>query len=379
MESFATNLETLLRRMGVTADYLAWLLLDPSKFTIINKEKIKKVLVIHLGAIGEVIISTPIIPALKKSLKAQIVYMVSPGKEVLLENNPYVNKVLTYQDNFWKNVDALKKEKFDIVFIIYPSSQKLALECLLAGIKYRIGGFKAVKSPLNLLLTRKMLDFRKKHAVHCNLDVIRTIGIDNKNPELELHVPDIYSKKINNLLKQLKIKDFVIIHQGSSFLGKLKYPSRLWPLDRYAKVADFISKNYNVKILITGAPGETPFTNELIKQIKDKRNVIDLSEKLNLGDMMALVSRAKLLIAPSTGIAHIAAALGTPMVHLSGPDGYHWQPWAKKGKCIAIQHLEVCTGCNTIICRKKNTECLKAITVSDVTQAAKHFLDIRNP
>lgn len=377
MESLATKSEVLLRKLLATADYLAWLLLDPSKFAIIKKDTIKKVLIIHLGAIGEVLASTPIIPALKNSLKAEIVYMVAPGKQMLLENNPNVDKVLVYPDDFWKTVEILKKEKFDIAFIIYPSSQKLTLACLFAGIRYRIGGFKGVRDGINLFFTRKMLDFREKHAVQCNLDIIRTIGLDNKAPKLELYVSKKDQDNIDKILKKLKIKDYVIMHPGSSFMTQLKYPSRFWPLERYARVADFIAENYNVKILITGGIGEKKFAEEIIRKAKNKKAIINLSEELELGQISALLSKAKLMIVTSTGVAHIASALGTNMVHLSGPDGPHWHPWAQKGKCKIIQHNEVCTGCNKVFCRKKTQECMLAITPEEVILAAEHFLGKR--
>ena len=374
MLSLATKLDFMTRRMITLADYLAWLLIDPSKFTIIRKEKIKKIIVFHLGAIGEILASTPLLPVLKKEFNAEIQYIVPESKKEIIEYNPYISKILIYQNDFKKNIEILKKEKFDLAIIVHPSSLNATLTCLLAGIKYRIGGFRGIKDGLNLFFTRRMIDLRKRHAIQSNLDIIRTIGLDNKNPKMEFYLSKEDMEKSQKLLKKLNVKDYAILHPGSSSYTKLKYPSRLWPPERFAEVADYLIKKHNLKILITGSPDERSIGDDIIKLIKNKEKVINIAGKLSIRETASILPKSKLLVIPSTGIAHIATALDAKMVHLSGPDGHHWHPWITGDNCIALQHNEVCTGCEKIYCRKKTIECMKAITVSEVINAAESLL-----
>ena len=101
MKSAYTQIREKTRNLFLMLDYLLWLLLDLSKFKRIKKEKIKKVLIIHLGAIGELLVTTPLFPALKKALNCEISFMVSEGKEEVLKNNPNISEILI--DEGFKN------------------------------------------------------------------------------------------------------------------------------------------------------------------------------------------------------------------------------------------------------------------------------------
>jgi len=117
MKSFATKAENLLRKMVVLADYLIWLLLDPSKYMRIDRSRIKKVLIIHLGAIGELMILTPLLPAIKKGLNnPEIDFMVSPGKEGVLRNNPHVDRILAHKASFMGNLNQIKSQNYDLSY-----------------------------------------------------------------------------------------------------------------------------------------------------------------------------------------------------------------------------------------------------------------------
>jgi len=373
MLTFPSKFEFEIRKFAACLDYLIWLLLDPSKFKVIDRSKVKKIVLIQTGAIGETLASTVILSQLKKYFNAEIYYFLAPPRKDLMDNNPYVNGVLLSNNNFFKDVNALKKENFDMAILIHPSSTKMALACLLAGIKYRIGGTRGIKDGVNLFLTRKMLDLRKHSIIESYLDIIRILGLDDKYPKREIHVSKKNNDKINLLLKKLKIRKYVVIHPGSGYLSDLRYPSRFWPLERFAKVADSLTVIPSLHVVITGGPGEHKLAEDMIKLSKNRKKIIDLSEKLSLGETIALISKAKMVIAPNTGIAHIASALNTPLVHLCGPDGHNWRPKPTK-YCIPLEHNDVCSGCEKIFCRKKNAECINSITCKEVITASNHFL-----
>ena len=183
---------------------------------------------------------------------------------------------------------------------------------------------------------------------------------------------DVYAGK---LLKKLKIKDYVIIHPGFSFSTKTKYPSRFWPAERYAEVANYLIDKYKVKVLLDGSKEEKVFSEEIIRKTPKYKQNIFVINGIGIGELMALIAKAKLIIAPSTGVVHIAAAFSTSIVQLSGQESYyHWHPWTSEKNYKMIQHSEVCTECEKTYCRKKTIECMMAIKPEEVIKAAEHFL-----
>jgi ADP-heptose:LPS heptosyltransferase len=117
----------------IAFEYLLWLIFDFCKFKIVRKDKIKKVLFVHSGAIGELLVSTPAVRAIKEQLKAEIHYMVSPGKENILAGNPNISKIVNL-GNFKQNLALMKKEKYDLAVILWPGSLRVGMAAFMAGV-----------------------------------------------------------------------------------------------------------------------------------------------------------------------------------------------------------------------------------------------------
>jgi len=319
------------RELFLLFDYVLWALLDPSKFKKIRRDEIKKVLIIHFGAIGEILVLTPLISALKKELNCEIGVMVKGSMSNIFKDNPYVSKILIFKKSFKENLKILKKENFDLAFIINPASFKMAFLCLKAGIRYRIGGFSGLKRFPAVLFTRRVLHLSKKHSIEHILDILGKINIKNKSPKIEFYFSKEAAKTAKKKLKELGVKDYIIVHPG---FGKKEHPSRLWPPERYAKVIDYLIEKYSFSVLLTGALEEKPITKRIYKMLKNRDGVKLTNGLFRLDEMGFVVSKAKLLIAPSTSIIHIASAFNVPIVNLISKkrDIYEWHPWMEKGR-----------------------------------------------
>ena len=378
MESLVTLIRKEIKNILILFEYLIWLLLDPSKFTKINKKEIKKVLIINTGSIGEIIANTPLLPALKNKLNCEISFMIHKGYGAVFENNPYVSEIIEYEENFKKNIKKLRKDNFDLAIIIFPPSLKISLMCLFSGIKYRIGCYKGIKEGPSFFFTKRTFPINNKNVVEKYLDIIKQIGINNPDPRTEIYLSDREKNNLKNKLRKLKIKDFIIVHPGFKSILEYEYPSRLWPLERYAEVIDYLIEKYKIKILLTGSRNEEPVSNKIKSLVKkeNKKNVIICAKKFGFRESFVLIDFAKLIIEPSTGAGHcIATPLKTPVIDLMGKmDVHEWRPWGDKDKIRYFFHNEVCTGCNLEFCRKKTIECLKAITVKEVINAADELL-----
>lgn len=375
MKSLTTKFLILIRRLIVFLDYFFWIIFDFSKFKIVHKKDIKKVLVIHLGAMGELLVLTPVIKTLKHELQAEVHVMVSKGKEEVLSNNPNIKEVFASAGNFESDLERLKKENYDLAVIMWPCFPKISYMCLKAGIPYRIGGFKNVRDKINFFFTRRMLDLRNKHAVMSNLDVVRTIGITNNSPKLEFYISRTGIENGKKLINQHGLSKYIIIHPGFSS-SNIKYPSRWWPAERYAKVADALIRKYKYKIVITGNESERKFAEEIFSLSKNKKNLLILNNNLSLDEFAFLISKSGLIIAPGTGIIHLASALNTKIIELMGKESpEEWHPWAKKENYRILFHADVCTECDKIYCRKKTQECMRAITAEEVLNAVDSLLN----
>lgn len=370
MKSLNTTIRKEIKNLLLLFDYLIWWLFDPSKFKKIKKDEIKKVLIVHLGAIGEILVSTPILPALKKELNCEISFMVKEGNQAIFKNNPYVSNVLTIKKGFKENVKLLKNEKFDMAIILLPASTKISLMCFLAKIKYRIGCYEGIINGPPLFLTKRTFPIKNKNVVLKFLDIVKQIGIDNKIPKIEIYLSDNEKKDLKKALAKFHTTNYVVIHPGFSSIMKHNYPSRLWPLENYSKVIDYLIKKYKVKVFLTGSKDEKIISDKIKQKVKNKKNVIISNGLFDLRELFALISKSKLLI--SGGVAvHISAAFNIPTVALEGKSNVtEWHPWNPKNNYILLNHPEVCTGCEKEDCRRKNQECMKAITVSEVVTAA---------
>jgi len=254
-------------------DYLLWLLLDISKFKIVRKSKIKKVLVTHQGAIGELLITTPILRTLKDRLGCEIVYMAPKGKAAIFENNPDVDKIVGFEDSFEANLKKIKKEKFDLALIV-QAHFKIAYMCWKAGIPYRIGGFGGLNRAPSLFFTRKTFPLKGTHSIEKNLAIINTIGLDNKNPRYRAVVSTRERSSIKQKLKKLGIDRFFIVHPG---FGSPKDPdkSRLWPVKRYSDLVNHLIDKYDTKIILgVGVKEEKNLTEKILSGVKRKNRDI---------------------------------------------------------------------------------------------------------
>jgi heptosyltransferase-2 len=153
-------------------------------------------------------------------------------------------------------------------------------------------------------------------------------------------------------------------------------PSKIWPKDRFARLAEELSKNYGCQIVLIGGAGERRIASKVKEHLPTLR-IIDLSGKLSLGMLGWLLKEARLLISNDSGPVHVASAVGTPVIsifgrNLSGLSPRRWGPLGDKSRVI---HKEVgCPVCLAHNCRI-NFLCLDVISVEDVLKEVSSVLN----
>ncbi|MFB2834891.1 lipopolysaccharide heptosyltransferase II [Floridanema evergladense] len=346
-----------------------------------NWNEAKNILCVRLDAIGDVLMTTPAIRALKESLPGRrITLLTSPSGKEIASLIPEINDVIVYDAPWMKAtalmansspefamVERLRQSKFDAAVIFTVFSQNplpSAFLCYLADIPLRLAH--CHENPYQLL-TNWVLDPEPsngiRHEVQRQIDLVTTVGCSTNNQRISLQVPEAARYRIFNILKSLDInleKPWVVIHPGATAA------SRRYPPEGFAEVARSLILDRNFQVLLTGTEPER----QLIETIQKAINVTSYSLVgcLNLTEMAALIQLSPLLISNNTGPVHIAAAVGTPVVDLYALTNPQHTPWAVPNRVLF--HDVSCKFCYKSICPEGHNNCLKLVTPDEIVRAA---------
>ena len=350
-------------------DYLVYLLLNPFRFKSYPKE-VKKILIVELFKIGDLLVATPVIEALKRAYQhAELDLLVLPA--TVLENNPHVKNIIPYT-TFAETKDRLKQNNYDLGIILHPGSWKISLLLLSANVRYRVGCAKSgITYGKGYFLNKKIKpNTTWQHKIEDNLDVIRSLPINQNMINLverrpKLYLPADIETKMQKFLLGKK-RPVIVIHAPSS------HNTQRWHPEKFAAVADELQKEHKVTIIFTGSESEKPQIEDIISLMKSK-NFLNLAGRTSFWEFTSLLKNSDLLMSIDTSALHIASAFNTPVVALFGPTmPQFWGPTAKQSRII--QHNNVCTGCRRYKCIIKTHECMKTIIPEEVINAVKEIL-----
>ncbi len=344
----------------------------------------KRILLIRTDRIGDVLLTTPAIEAVRKKFpQAHISVMVRPYTKDIVDENPYVDEVILY-DKYGKDKSItanylfsrkLKKRKFDIAVIFHPTNRTHLLTYL-AAIPMRIG----YDRNMPFLLTNRIKHTKQsgdRHESDYAMEVLKPLGIA-ASEKGKLHMPIKMSSEnsINALFatKGIGKNDKIIVfHPGASC------KSKIWPADRFAQVADKIIQDFQVKIMIVGGNDQKDIVAASAMEKYMLQPASSLIGKLSISELASCLKRASLFISNDSGPIHIACAVETPSVvifgrSLPGLAPKRWEPCSGNN---AILHKDVgcLSSCLAHNCQR-SFACLNAVTVDEVYQAAVKLLQL---
>lgn len=340
----------------------------------------RRILIIRTDRIGDVLLSTPVIYALRQKFPhAFISIMVAPYALDIVEDNLYLDEVIIYDKDgkhksWWRSFKfsrRLKKKKFDLAIILHPTN-RMHLVTFLAGIPQRLGYNRKLGFLLNLRKKHTKQE-GSRHEAEYNLDLLSDLGIIGNPQDLFMPIRRESEQYVEELFRKegiRKIDKILAINPGSSC------PSKIWPQENFVQVAEKLSGLYNFKILILAGPKEMYLADKLAREIKAK--VINLAGKTSISQLASILKRCTLFISNDSGPVHVASALGTPVISIfgrnqAGLSPRRWGPLGKHGKYL---HKDAgCIQCLAHNC-KKEFACLKAISVDDVVKAAEDILSL---
>jgi heptosyltransferase II len=351
----------------------------------------KKILVIKTHAIGDVLMTTPALRALRLAYpNSEISILIGKWSAPILKNNPHITRCIEFDDailhkkqivKIIKIIFKLRTYKFDAAFIFHPSPF-IHLITVFAGIKNRFGLSRRGK---NFLLTSSVEEngsydyYYPKNFISVVHLIKSSPGVDSKNCETNLEVFSNASDResVKNLLKNHQINDFtkfILIAPGGSANPKERISARLWPWEYYAELIRMIQeKKLNYSILLSGGGNDR----EIISRIQEKEpQTIDLSGKTTILDLICLVGLSKCVICNDSSVLHIGIAQNRPTIGIFGPTSAKSRvPQSHIENCI--QSSENCAPCyyfGSFSGCKKNASCMRSILPEKVFEKVKKAL-----
>ena len=349
---------------------------------------VKKVLAIRLDNLGDVLVTTPALHAIKTSLPgAQLTLLASPVGAQVARLNPDIDDVMVYEAPWmdpWHKlpqdsqreqqmIAAIRERQFDgaIIFTSYHQSPlPAAYLCYLADIPLRVAA--SIDGPGSLLTTRHKHPERMMHEVERGLDLVGAIGLTTSNLDLVLQVPEKAQSQLAQRLAAEGIdsrRPLVVVHPGCSM------PARTYPWEMYAQVVNLLVEQLGVVVALTGTKDEEALVGQVLNQLQPetRKAVYAFAGKLPFPEFCALIEAADLTITNNTGPMHISAALKTPVVALfaltNPPE--QWGPWHVAYR--QLYHDVSCRICYSRVCPYGH-ECLRLVSPQMVVSAAGELI-----
>ncbi|MEK7249111.1 MAG: glycosyltransferase family 9 protein [Bacteroidota bacterium] len=351
-------------------------------FSIANgtSRQIKRILLVRTDRLGDVILTLPMLPALRKCFPdAYIAMLLRRYTGEVFEGNPHVNELIWYDRDgqlipFDEMCATLRSKQFDAAIVVYPRF-RLAWLMFRSGIPLRIGtGYRYY----SFLFNKKVYEHRKdakRHEVEYNLSLLKELSCrvpEDFAPEFFVDIPREAEEKARRLLDSVGIADkpFVIVHPGSG--GS----AREWSPKNFGQLALRFRDEMYLKVIVTGGKGEEVKVSDVVNASNGK--AIPLVGKLSIKEFGALVRSARLFVSNSTGPLHLAVAMGTPVVGLfpqhTAMSARRWGPYTEKNVVLVPDRP---LDCNVCVENKTACECMATISAEQVFQSAASLLNRR--
>lgn len=344
----------------------------------------QKILIINLAGIGDLLLSTPALKALRKSFpKAKILMLTSAKVYELAQEFEFIDKVFCIElnyggiigtANFWSQsigLIRLRMERFDIAInmrTLVSDKSAHKMHALIKFIKPRKsagrdtekrGSFFDIKIPETQI--------GQKYESDYDIDLVEAVGatVIDRKIDFKPKDNDLTDIKQKLLAKNIS-KDSIIIgiHPGGM-------PTRRWPIEKFCQLMEKISKEINCYFVITGGNNELSLEQRLVGTLPNR--TISFINKLNINQTAALISRCNVFVSNDTGPMHIAAILKTPLIALFGPgDIKRFDPRVIFEPAKVFYNKQECAPCEQVFC--DNMQCMRSIDPETVAKTVINLL-----
>jgi heptosyltransferase-1 len=345
----------------------------------IDLTKIKKILLIRLRPIGDIVMTTPALSILRRELPhAFISYVVEPPYRELIEGHPALDEVLIIKRKssfieFLKFIGNIRKRKYDLA-IDFHCGPRASLITFFSNAKIKVGFRVKYRHLLyDIKVPRKKEKGGYFHSVESHVNLLKAIGIKpEKIPSLFLSPSSQAEKeRVQNFFIENNIFNFkkIVLHISAGN----KY--RDWGVENFVKLIELLNRHKNLKVIIIGDRKDKEIEEKIGERVEGE--FLSLVGEINLKELRELISRANLFVGSDSGPMHVAATTQTPIVALFGPTTPNiFGPWM--AKATIIEKKLDCRPCRQKECIYEDFRCLRTIRPEEVYKASIKALEREN-
>jgi predicted lipopolysaccharide heptosyltransferase III len=336
--------------------------------------KVRRVLVVRLRSIGDTVLVTPALHALRRFLpQARIDILLEDWVAPVLEGLPDVDGIITVERGAGALARAraareLRAARYDVAFNLHGGTTATLLTRA-SGAKHRVGYSDYQYSRLHNHTAPSPIELWGKtslHSVEQQLALLGWTGVPvTDRPPTSLAVNDAAARSVQARLRAAGLDEtapFALIHPAAAF------ETKQWAAVNFARVIEYLHER-KINCVAVTAPHEAAVIEELVRK---SRVPVSAFTDCSLQEVTALAARAGLFVGNDSGIAHIAAAVRTPSVVIFGSSNIaHWRPWANAPAELVREEL-ACQPCPGYTCAEfDRPECIRRVPVERVITAIK--------
>jgi heptosyltransferase-2 len=369
-------LETL-KKWNIPVKYTAPVLHDWNYKTVSTAIPVGKIAIMQTAFLGDAVLTVPLVEKTAQIFKnAKITIITRPETEQIFNHLPQVTKVIIDNkkntprlESFAKLLGSLKSGKFDMILIPHRSLRS-ALAAFLAKIPVRVG---FTSSAGSFLLTKKVPFSWLLHDSERNLCLLKPFETDFAVPhQSDIKNDDSSKEYVLKLLKDngLAGTPLAAVHAGSVWFTKR------WPAQNYAELIQRLWRELGIKSVIIGTKSDFELAEKIIN-ICGRTCTVNLTDRTNISQLMALMENLKLFVTNDSGPMHIAAAFDVATVAIFGPTTKELGFFPCGKNSVVVEKKLKCRPCSlhgTVKCPRGHFLCMRLITPSEIFAECKKLI-----
>ncbi len=332
----------------------------------IDRSGIKRILVIKLRAIGDVLLSTIVLRNLRLAFPdARIEFLTEPPAKPVVKIQPDLDEVVEFNPRTmsgWGLICEIRSRRYDLVFDLFGNPRS-ALVTRLSKAKYRVGykfrgrsyAYTVLAEPRGAIV----------HNTQFNLDALGAAGIAIQDRTIYFPVAHEDEEYVNLFFSSSRIVEPCIALGTSG-----SWYTKRWGLERFAELGALLGNKFQAKVLLIWGPGERADVDKVNALMGHTAIIPPPTTLTQLG---ALLKRCIFMVANDSGPMHICAAVGTPVLGIYGPTNPALQgPYGDKHMTVRNEGLG-CLGCNLTSCPIGHP-CMHDLSVDIVFEAVQRLM-----
>lgn len=326
-----------------------------------------RILVIQLRQIGDVLLSTPSVRALRKRYpKAHLAYLVEERPGLVLQGNPNVDEIIVRptQGGWFEPVQTIRRVRqgrFDLV-VDFLASPRTAPISYLSGATVTIS---FANRRRRFLYTHPVMP-EGIYAAEQKLSLLRVLGIEGESLDLDMPVPEAARRMIAEFFAKHGLKNGRPVVAIEPFH---KRPVREWPGSHFARLADLIAEHWQAHVVFGWGPGREKEIQAILAQAHSPHV---LAPPTDLHQLAALYNAADLYVGNDCGPRHVASSQGKPTFAILGPTDEAWTP-PHDPRHQTVAKAIACRPCNLRHCPEQHHACMIELGPEEVFAALDKF------